>query len=57
VITIRMDGGPKHGRTYRYPEPLPRVVVFQQKTDTGYVFIDYRRRQNTAIYDHVQPDR
>jgi hypothetical protein len=52
-----MHGGPKDGRTYDYPEPLPNVLTFQRfdLTCTAHAD-DYRRRPYTHQYHYLQPD-
>lgn len=51
-MRIHMIGGPKDGRSYDYPEPLPNMLVFQR---FGALTADYRRREHTHQYIYVEP--
>lgn len=51
-----MVGGPKDGRSYDYPEPLPDVLTFQRfDADMQAHADDYRRRRYTHQYHYVVP--
>lgn len=54
---VRMIGGPKDDKTYDYPDPLPKMLVFQHfDPDTaGWRAINYRRHQRTCHYLYVGP--
>lgn len=51
-----MIGGPKDGRSYDYPEPLPNVLSFQSFDMTMQAYADdYRRRPHTFQYLYIEP--
>jgi hypothetical protein len=53
VQTVTLAGGPKHGEVFTYPEPLPRVFVYQRKTESGWVSDNYHRVGTTLTYSCV----
>lgn len=53
-MRIHMIGGPKDGRNYDYPEPLPNMLVFQHFDPVAHT-VDYRRREHTHQYIYVEP--
>lgn len=54
---VHMIGGPKDGRSYDYPEPLPNVLTFQRfDINVTAHADDYRRRPHTRQYNWIPPD-
>lgn len=52
-----MVNGPKDGRSYDYPEPLPEVLSFQRFDASMQAHADdYRRRPYTRQYVYVAPE-
>lgn len=52
---VMMHGGPKDGRAYDYPEPLPNVLTFQRFDIQAMHADDYRRRPHTHQYHYIEP--
>lgn len=53
---ITMHNGPKDGRAYDYPEPLPNVLTFQHFDPFHQAHgINYRRRPHTYQYHYIEP--
>lgn len=56
-MKVHMIGGPKNGKSYDYPEPLPNILSFQRfDLNVEAHADDYRRRENTFQYIYVEPD-
>ena len=49
--TLHLHGGPKHDQQIIYAEPLPNTIVYQRKTDTGWVADNYYRVGQSHIYN------
>jgi hypothetical protein len=49
---IRLVGGPRHGKTATYGEPLPAVLCFQRCVDGRWETVEYAREPGTLIYRH-----
>jgi len=57
IRRVTMAGGPKDGRTYPFPEPLPRVFCFQQFTiETGWLVHEYGRADR-LVYSFLRSRR
>lgn len=56
-MKVHMVDGPKDGRTYDYPEPLPNLLTFQRFDLTMQAHADdYRRRPHTYQYYWIPTD-
>lgn len=51
-MRVTMIGGPVAGRVYRYPEPLPDVLVICHHDGTRCAYHDYARVKDTATYTY-----
>lgn len=55
-MKVSLISGPKDGRAYDYPEPLPEVLSFQRfDLNMGAHADNYRRRPHTHQYVYVEP--
>lgn len=55
-MRVHMVGGPKDGRSYNYPEPLPKLLTFQRFDLNSQAHADdYRRLAGTDEYHYVEP--
>lgn len=52
-VPLRFIGGPKDGATVGYPEPLPRVLIFQGRFPDGVFRIANYTRTGTRQYTYV----
>ena len=48
---LTLHGGPKHDQIIEYGEPLPNTIVYQRKTDTGWICDNYYRIGQSHIYN------
>jgi CO dehydrogenase/acetyl-CoA synthase delta subunit len=54
-MRVTMIGGPKDGRSYDYPEPLPNVLSFQYFDAAMKAYAhNYRRRPYMHQYIYVE---
>ena len=49
--TLLLHGGPKHDQRITYSEPLPNTIVYQRKTDSGWLCDNYYRVGNSHVYN------